>query len=109
MRILNNSLEHRDCRWFRGAIYIDQFYSYEQYNETACEPKNEGTAVIRNITFKNVKSVTKTGRAVFLMGLPEQPLENITFENVRASGLSGLLVGNTKGLNMRDTVIGVCQ
>ena len=36
-------------------------------------------------------------------------LENIFFENVRASGLSGLLVGNTKGLNMRDTVIGVCQ
>ena len=56
-----------------------------------------------------MESVTKAGRAVFLMGLPEQPLENIFFENVRASGLSGLLVGNTKGLNMRDTVIGVCQ
>ena len=43
------------------------------------------------------------------MGLPEQPLENITFENVKASGLSGLLVGNTKGLSMKDTVIGVCE
>ena len=64
---------------------------------------------MRNITFKNIKSVTKAGRAVFLMGLPEQPLENITFENVKASGLSGLLVGNTKGLSMKDTVIGVCE
>lgn len=106
---INNSLEHQDCRWFRGAIYIDQFYSYEEYDEAACEPKNEGTAVIRNITFKNVESVTKAGRAVFLMGLPEQPLENIFFENVEASGLNGLLVGNTKGLSMKDTVIGVCQ
>ena len=65
--------------------------------------------MIRNITFKNVESVTKAGRAVFLMGLPEQPLENIFFENVEASGLNGLLVGNTKGLSMKDTVIGVCQ
>ncbi len=105
IRHTNNSLEHRDCRWFRGAIYIDQFYSHETYEEGEYKPADETTAVIRDITFRNIESTTKAGRAVFLMGLPENPLQNITFSHVKAAGLSGLLVGNTEGLVMEDTVI----
>jgi exo-poly-alpha-galacturonosidase len=94
----NYDLSHRDCRWFRGAIYIDQFYSHETFDADKEEEFNEGTSIIRDITFRNIILDTITGNAIYLAGLLESPLQNIRLENVNAIGKYGLKANNIRGL-----------
>lgn len=107
LRHYNHSLEHQDCRWFRGAIYIDQFYSHEEYDPHKPEPVTEETPIIRDIIIRDVETETIAGNAIFLQGLPERPLKNITLENVRAKGKAGLTIVNADGVVLRNvTAIG---
>lgn len=101
----NIGTEHKDCRWFRGAINIDQFYSHEEFDPHAPRPVTDATPVIRDVTLRNIVSDTVAGRAVFLAGLPEQPLERIRMENVRATGRAGLRAHNVAGLDLTDTCV----
>lgn len=101
----NNDLEHQDCRWFRGAINIDQFYSHEQFDADLKEDVTEGTSIIRNIRFRNIVLDTHGGNAVFMAGLPESPLQNIHLENVHAVGKSGLKAFNIQGLVMKNVTV----
>lgn len=98
----NHSLEHRDCRWFRGAIYIDQFYSHEAYDPDAPQPIDEDTPVIRHIVLRDIRSETLAGNAIFLQGLPERHLDGVVLENVRARGLTGLTIANADGVVLRN-------
>ena len=98
----NDSTEHHDCRWFRGALYVDEFYSVEEFDENSAMPVGEGTPHIRNVHFKNIDTRTVAGNAVFITGLVESPLENITLENVRARGLSGMKANNIDGLTLKN-------
>ena len=97
----NNSTEHHDCRWFRGALYVDEFYGVEEFDENSAMPVNEGTPHMRNIHFKNIDTKTVAGNAVFITGLVESPLENITLENVRAKGIGGMKANNIDGLTLK--------
>lgn len=97
----NNSTEHHDCKWFRGALYVDEFYGVEEFDENGAMPVNEGTPHIRNISFKNIDTKTIAGNAVFITGLAESPLENITLENVRARGIGGMKANNIEGLVLK--------
>lgn len=101
----NYSLEHEDCQWFRGAINIDQFYSHKEYDPDRAEEVTEGTGIIRNITFRNIVLDTHAGNAVFMAGLPEQPLQNIVLENVSAIGKYGLKAYNIEGLTMNTVSV----
>ena len=47
LRHQNLSHEHQDCKWFRGAIYVDEFYSHDTFDTEHPEPVDEGTSVIR--------------------------------------------------------------
>lgn len=98
----NHSLEHRDCRWFRGAICIDQFYSHEAYDPDTPLPIDEGTPVIRSIVLRDIQSETIAGNAIFLQGLPERHLDGVTLENIRARGLTGLNIINADGVILRN-------
>lgn len=105
----NFSTDHKDCRWFRGAIYVDQFYSHETFDVDAAEPVDEGTAVIRDITFKDIELETIGGNAIYLAGLPESPLINITLDNVTAKGKCGMKAMNIDGLCMNDVTVVSCE
>ncbi len=102
---ISNYGEHRDTRWFRGAIYVDQYYHLETFDPDESHPVTEGTPVIRNITFRNIVLDTATGNAIFLAGLPEAPLENITLENVTALGKTGMKAYNINGLHMKNVSV----
>ena len=102
IRHTNDKAEHQDCRWFRGAILVDQFYSHDDYDFEQANPADEGTALIRDIVFKNIETDTKAGNAIFLAGLPEQYLENISLINVKAHGKTGMIAGNIQGLVMEN-------
>ncbi|MFV0343003.1 MAG: glycosyl hydrolase family 28 protein [Anaerocolumna sp.] len=94
----NYDLSHKDCKWFRGAIYIDQFYGKEPFDPNEAEEFDESTTIMRDITFKNIIVDTITGNAIYLTGLPESPLKNIRLENVNAVGKYGLKANNIRGL-----------
>ncbi|WP_342423961.1 glycoside hydrolase family 28 protein [Paenibacillus sp. FSL E2-0178] len=101
----NYSLEHEDCEWFRGAINIDQFYSHIEYDADLLEEVNEGTSIIRNISFRNIVLDTYAGNAVFMAGLPESPLQNIVLENVSGIGKFGLKAYNIEGLTLTNVSV----
>ncbi|AIQ51483.1 glycosyl hydrolase family 28 protein [Paenibacillus sp. FSL R7-0331] len=101
----NYNLEHEDGQWFRGAINIDQFYGQREYDPDCVEEVTEGTGVIRNITFRNIVLDTQAGNAIFMAGLPEQPLQNIVLENISAIGKYGLKAYNIEGLAMNKVSV----
>lgn len=45
-------------------------------------PKNEFTPTIKNITLKNIRAIIR-GTAIFIYGLPENPVSNVTLENCK--------------------------
>ncbi len=94
--------EFGDCQWFRGGVYIDNFYSVIKFDPTAPKPVTVGTPKIRNITMRNITMRNMRSNAIFLAGLPESPLENITLENVECCGNYGMKAYNVKGLAMRE-------
>ena len=105
--LINNSTEHSDCKWFRGGLYIDAFYSIDDEAMDADKAVlfDETTPVFRNITFRNTDVKTVAGNAVYLAGLPEAPLENIMLENVTAHGKYGFKAYNIKGLTLKNVTI----
>ncbi len=104
--IYNGDTYYEDTQWFRGAIYVDQFYGHETFDPDAPEPVDEGTPVIRSICFSNITIETLTGNAIYLAGLAERWLENIQLTNVRAKGKFGFKANNVRGLTLnRVTVV----
>lgn len=103
--LVNHDKDHQDCRWFRGAINIDQFYSHTEFDLDKPEKINEGTPVIRNIFFKDIVLDTSGGNAVFMAGLPESPLQNIRLENVNAVGKYGMKAYNIEGFVMKNVAV----
>lgn len=101
----NYNLEHKDCEWFRGAVYIDQFYSHISFDADKSEEVNEGTSTIRDIIFRNIRLDTLTGNAIYLTGLPESPLRDIQLDNVHAVGKYGLKGNNIKNLTMNNVSV----
>lgn len=105
LTLTNKSLEHKDCEWFRGALYIDQFYSHKTFDTTLKEDFNEGTSIIRDIYFENITLDTHAGNAIYLTGLPESPLKNIHLKNIKATGKYGLKANNIVGLKLEKVTI----
>ena len=101
----NHSQEYKDCEWFRGAIYIDGFYSHKEFDPDKKEPVDEGTPCVDGILLKNLTSETVAGNAVFLCGLPEAPFKNVRLENVKARGRSGLIKHNLQNAEFINTEI----
>ena len=97
--------EFQDCRWFRGAINIDMFYSHDKIVTDEKIPRTEKTPCIRNVLIKNISVDTFAGNAIFLYGLPEQYLENITLDHITATAKNGMKVNNINDLVMKDIVI----
>lgn len=102
--LLNTDTEHSDCKWFRGGIYVDSYYSNDEIS-TAKQPVTEETPLIKNVTFKNAKVDTCGGNAVYISGLPEMHCENITLENITAVGKFGMKAYFTDNLKMKNVDI----
>ncbi len=96
------SYEHKDCKWFRGAINIDMFYSHDEFDIITPKTVDDGTSIIRNVLMKNISVETVAGNAVYLAGLPESLLRDITFENVKGAGKYGMKAYHVKNLNLRN-------
>jgi polygalacturonase len=98
--LTNQNTEIHDSKWFRGALYVDQFYGVDDANPLGEKPKDEGTSLIRNVSFQNITLDTVGGNAIYLAGLPESPLEDIRLENVTATGEHGFVAYNVRQLTL---------
>jgi polygalacturonase len=96
--LTNRSREYQITIYFRGAIYVDQFYGERQFDPHKAGPRDEGTGLVRNVLFENITIDTAEGYAIYLTGLSESPLENIRFKNITATGRHGFVANNVRGL-----------
>lgn len=97
--------EHHDCEWFRGALYIDEFYSHIEFDIFKKERADETTPHMRNISFENVEVETSAGNAIYITGLPERYVENISLKNVTAKGKYGFIANNVTGLHLENVTV----
>ena len=94
-----------DCEWHRGAIYVDQFYGYKDFENDQKKPLNSTTPIVKNITFRRLEVDTVAGNAIYLVGLPEAPLENIVLDHIKAKGKNGLVIRNVEGIQQNNVSI----
>ena len=67
--LTNQNQKTQDSRWFRGALYVDQFYGDAKPDLSTAKPKDESTPLIRNVLFQNITLDTVGGNAI-LCSLP---------------------------------------
>lgn len=103
--IVNNSTEYGDTRWFRGALYVDGFYSHETFDLNAAAQIDEGTPVIDGIFFRDISVRTISGNVIYIAGLPEMPIKNVTMENITAHGKYGMKLYHIDGLVMKNITV----
>jgi polygalacturonase len=99
-RYVNTHVEEN--RWARAPISVDLFYYSRQTDVEGLEPLTTATPRLRNLHFKNIVIENPMGRFVYLCGVRENPLENITFENVTGSARTGFHARNVKGLSLHN-------
>ncbi|MGM9936025.1 MAG: glycoside hydrolase family 28 protein [Candidatus Ornithomonoglobus sp.] len=98
--LINRNTEISDTKWFRGAVYADGFYGYDEFDADLKEAVSEKTPVVDGLYFKNIDVRTAAGNAVYLCGLPERPFKNIYLENVTAHGRYGMKSKNIDNLQL---------
>ncbi len=105
--LTNLSTELTDCKWFRGALLVDQFYSHEDFDVVHPEEVTDGTPVFQNITFQDITIETVAGHAIYIVGLPESPIRNLRLHNVVAKGKYSTKISNVQGLEMTNVTVEV--
>nr|ADU33267.1 glycoside hydrolase family protein 28 [Callosobruchus maculatus] len=68
------------------------------------EPVNETTPFIRNVEFKNIHGDSVLN-PIFIVGLPESPIENVTFTNVKIESKLDVFTNNTKNVVINGKVL----
>jgi polygalacturonase len=81
----------------RYAITIDMMYS-----KTQPAPKSETTPVFKNIYIDGF-TCESAPQAIYIMGLEESPVENVTLKNIKVKGNKGAHIEKVKGF-VRENV-----
>jgi hypothetical protein len=77
------------------AIVLDM-----EYARTQPEAISSRTPQFRNIHFSNITAETK--QAVFINGLTEMPVEDITFNNIQFESETGVSLNNAKSIEFHN-------
>ncbi len=85
-----------------AAILLDMYYMIRGPHVAA--PLGDGTPIFRQFQFRNI-TCNGAVRAIQVHGLPELPIEGLTFEGVRLSANMGAEIMDAKDIVMRDVRI----
>lgn len=77
------------------AIVLDM-----QYAKTEPAPVSSRTPQFRNIHFSNITA--QTNEAVFINGLEEMPVEDISFHDIQFEAQKGILIRNAKNIELHN-------
>jgi polygalacturonase len=72
------------------------------------EPVNNRTPLNRNIVIRNV-TVTDCSNAGVIRGLPEAPIDGLTFSNVNISAETGMIIYHARNVRFEDSKITVTK
>lgn len=88
----------------RSPLSIDLFYG-DSSDPAAAQPVSAATPIVRDIHFKNIVVDERVRRGVNLVGLPERPIESVTFTNVTVAAPTGLHAQNLDGVTFENVRI----
>ena len=80
------------------AVVLDM-----KYTKAAPEPVSERTPKFRNIHLSNITGQTKD--AIFINGLEEMPVENITFNDIQFDAQRGVTIKEAKNIEFHNVTI----
>jgi polygalacturonase len=80
------------------AIVLDM-----QYAKTQPEPVSERTPQFKNIHFSNITA--QTNQAIFINGLAEMPVDNITFSNIQFEAKTGATIKEASNIEFHNATI----
>lgn len=101
----------RNC-WFkdisadtiqREAIRINMLYSGG--NRLPEQEVNSGTPVIENIHYENISCKYAKRNVIQIIGLPEMPVNNVTFKNINLGGRVGIDINDAKNISFDNVKI----
>ena len=81
------------------AITLNMFY-----NQTSEEPISERTPCFRNLHFSDI-TVSNSKQAGMLLGLPEMPIENISFNHLVMDAEKGFYIKDCREIEFHDVKI----
>jgi polygalacturonase len=84
------------------AIVLDM-----QYAQTKPEPVSSRTPQLKNIHFSNITAQTK--QAVFINGLEEMPVEDISFQDIQFEAESGMLIKHARNIELHNVRVNTRQ
>lgn len=83
----------------RGPIYLNMFYT-----RAPEEPVSERTPAFRNLHFSNI-TVKGAPVAGYILGLPERPVENVTFTDINIDADTGFECKDAQGITFDRVTI----
>ncbi|MGA9651040.1 glycoside hydrolase family 28 protein [Pedobacter sp.] len=87
----------------REAIRINMLYSGG--NRLPQQEVTSGTPVIENINFDNISCKYAKGSVIQIIGLPEMPVNNVTFKNMNLGGKLGIDIKDAKNITLDNLTI----
>ena len=85
------------------AITADLYYGRKTAGQHA-EPVDESTPVFDGISTSGI-SCTGAARAIWLNGLPEMPIRNISISNSTISAEAGAIINNADSVTLHNVTI----
>lgn len=82
-----------------GPIYLNMFYT-----RAPEEPLSERTPAFRNLHFSNI-TVKGAPVAGYILGLPERPIENVTFTDINIDAETGFQCKDAQGVTFDRVTI----
>jgi polygalacturonase len=94
-----------DEPWNRAPISLDLFYYDRSGGPDAKRELTPATPIFRNIHFRNITIDNVLGRAIFITGFSERPIENVSFTDVTAKTKNGFYAANIDQLSLTRVTI----
>jgi polygalacturonase len=97
--------------WFRDlsgtgilmeALHINMLYTGSRLPAAAVD---RTTPQVRNIHFERISTTAGKSYAIEILGLPEMPLENISFDRIVAEGEKGFRMADVRGVTLTNSSI----
>ena len=84
-------------------ILITSYYEQTFSATDSSQPVTSTTPVWKNITIRNLVSTNSTSAAITLQGLPEMPIQNLTFAHAVFTGTKNFSITHAHGVNFFNT------
>ena len=92
-----------------SPIIIDSYYNNGDNNFPSDPTSDKGsppdslTPIWKNITFLNFTSTDTSGNGGQIYGLPDEPVQNMTFTNVKITSKTGMIIDHVRNTSFDST------